>query len=297
MSTHSSPYPKMALSCSDQVALLKQRGLVVPDEQKAIETLEHISYYRLRGYYIQWYDRSTNMFTSQRSFDDIVLLHEFDSHLASLMLEVLTVIEINLRTYIAHDMAMSSSQSATPHLDLNNYKTALAGSNMLGMIARAIIESKDREVFIQHHITNYNEVVPIWAIVEVLTLGQLSKLFSNLSPRIRNMISLKRYGQSNFEYVESWLYVAANYRNVCAHRSRLYNRMFTASKPKLPSSDNVPNSSSSTLYAGLLALKHLSCNNHFCFDWFIKLGDLIRSYSSVVDVARMGFPVDWKNYL
>lgn len=35
--------------------------------------------------------------------------------------------------------------------------------------------------------------------------------------------SVKRYGQSNFEYVESWLYVAANYRNVCAHRSRFHS--------------------------------------------------------------------------
>lgn len=35
-----------------QVEILKNRGLFVDNDTEAIRTLEHINYYRLRGYYI-----------------------------------------------------------------------------------------------------------------------------------------------------------------------------------------------------------------------------------------------------
>lgn len=290
-------YPKPALSCQDQVHLLKERGLIVEDETFAVQTLQHISYYRLRGYYIQWYDKTSEKFTEQRTFRDIVRLHEFDTRLSTLLLEVLSVIEINFRTYLAHDMSMDSHWSATPHLDLSNYKSALSGSQMLGVIAKAILDSKDREVFIKHHLEHYNGVVPIWAVVEILSLGQLSRLFSNLSPKIKRTIAYSRYGQTKFDFVENWLYIATNYRNVCAHRSRLYNRLFTGSKLLASRTDQIKEYQRPTLYAGLIALKHLSCNNHFCFNWFDKLKQLIAECSDVVEIDKMGFPPFWQDHL
>jgi abortive infection bacteriophage resistance protein len=43
-------YSKPSLSISQQIALLKQRGLVFNNEQKAAHYLSNISYYRLRAY-------------------------------------------------------------------------------------------------------------------------------------------------------------------------------------------------------------------------------------------------------
>ncbi len=40
------PYEKTWLSISDQVALLKSRGLTIPDHATAEQFLEHVSYYR-----------------------------------------------------------------------------------------------------------------------------------------------------------------------------------------------------------------------------------------------------------
>ena len=52
MTTNKTPYPKQLISFTDQISLLKQRGMVFGDEAKALHLLQNISYYRLSGY---WY--------------------------------------------------------------------------------------------------------------------------------------------------------------------------------------------------------------------------------------------------
>ncbi|HET6245078.1 MAG: Abi family protein [Bacteroidetes bacterium] len=46
------PFSKPFLSYLGQVEILKNRGLIIENEQKALHVLENISYYRLSGY---WY--------------------------------------------------------------------------------------------------------------------------------------------------------------------------------------------------------------------------------------------------
>jgi abortive infection bacteriophage resistance protein len=48
--TTKKPYIKPTLSVQDQIKLLKNRGLEIPDEAKAERYLLNISYYRLSGY-------------------------------------------------------------------------------------------------------------------------------------------------------------------------------------------------------------------------------------------------------
>ena len=52
MTTNKIPYPKQLISFTDQISLLKQRGMAFGDEAKALHLLQNISYYRLSGY---WY--------------------------------------------------------------------------------------------------------------------------------------------------------------------------------------------------------------------------------------------------
>jgi len=48
---------KPAFSISDQIALLKRRGMLFKDEVKAYSLLKKISYYRLKGY---WWDMQSD---------------------------------------------------------------------------------------------------------------------------------------------------------------------------------------------------------------------------------------------
>jgi abortive infection bacteriophage resistance protein len=44
------PYSKPPLPVHDQISLLKNRGLQMTDEPRAVRYLQNISYYRLSGY-------------------------------------------------------------------------------------------------------------------------------------------------------------------------------------------------------------------------------------------------------
>lgn len=44
------PYTKPHLPVPDQLALLKQRGLIITDDAKATDALKRIGYYRLSGW-------------------------------------------------------------------------------------------------------------------------------------------------------------------------------------------------------------------------------------------------------
>ena len=67
------PYSKQLISFTDQITLLKQRGLILGDEVRALHLLQNISYYRLSGY---WYpllaDKQRHIFKPGSTFVNFV---------------------------------------------------------------------------------------------------------------------------------------------------------------------------------------------------------------------------------
>jgi abortive infection bacteriophage resistance protein len=47
-------YNKAPLSYQDQIALLENRGLQIPDKNKALAYLQEIGYYRLSAYFLPY---------------------------------------------------------------------------------------------------------------------------------------------------------------------------------------------------------------------------------------------------
>jgi len=88
----------------------------------------------------------------------------------------------------------------------------------------AIEKYGDKEIFVKHHNNIYDGKFPIWVLVELLTLGSLSRLFKNLTPEVRDEICKNNYGKINDEYIGNWLQGCTILRNICAHRGRLFNR-------------------------------------------------------------------------
>lgn len=101
------PYTKPALSFQDQLQQLKNRGLVIEDDQKAIFLLENISYYRLSGY---WYPllqepKSSHVFKSDASFNQAFELYCFDKELRKLVSSELEKIEVAIRAKMIYILA------------------------------------------------------------------------------------------------------------------------------------------------------------------------------------------------
>lgn len=102
---------KFATTIDDQIALLKQRGMMIDDEQKAKEVLLDVGYYRLGFYWFpfeQSYPRLTHRshgFVQGACFKEAVDLYYLDTEIRNLLAPYLYRIEVNLRTFLIYTVS------------------------------------------------------------------------------------------------------------------------------------------------------------------------------------------------
>jgi abortive infection bacteriophage resistance protein len=108
------PYTKPWLSVADQLKKLESRGLLVTDRADAEIFLRHINYYRFTGYCVA-FENPRHVFPAGVTFDHVKASCQFDASLRDLFNEALEIIEIDLRTVVAH--YFGNSYGAFGHTD------------------------------------------------------------------------------------------------------------------------------------------------------------------------------------
>ena len=82
------------------------------------------------------------------------------------------------------------------------------------------------EDFIAHHLLKYpNQPVPIWAVTEVLSFGKLPFLFDLMQTSDAREVA-RMFGFVHPRAFGAVLRMMVDFRNACAHGSRLFNRAF-----------------------------------------------------------------------
>jgi len=290
-------YSKPPLSITDQIFKLKQRGLKFNDEQKAAHYLSNISYYRLRAYTYPFQDNSNpnHPFIKEISFEEIIGLYIFDRRLRLLVFNAIEKIEIALRTKIIYEFSLNHGSQW--HENANMYRNNYYFNTNIN----ALYEEVDRstETFIEHYINTYSEPVypPAWMSLEVISLGLLSKLFSNLKKGAEKKKVAKEFGLPNPVILESWMHAFAGLRNICAHHSRLWNRRFTI-VPQIPYNTANPFIQNTNIYDNKLYAQ-LCCINYITRiispnSSFVSNLKALMETCDLVDSKEMGFPGDWK---
>jgi len=89
-------FEKPAKTISEQVELLREQGLSIPDQDKAAHYLTHLNYYRLSGYWISF--EESRALRPGTNFDDVLNLYVFDRALRLLILDAIERIEVSVRT-------------------------------------------------------------------------------------------------------------------------------------------------------------------------------------------------------
>ena len=103
----------------EQLIHLKNKGLIIEDEEKAKAFLSLVSYYRLSGYWFVFKKDDTGAFIDGTSFESIRRLYEFDYKLRLLISEASKSLEISLRTQFSYHLAEFDSPAALE--DPNNF--------------------------------------------------------------------------------------------------------------------------------------------------------------------------------
>lgn len=287
------PYNKPATTYAQQVTKLQSRGVSIADENAAKFYLQHINYYRLGGYWLPFEDNhGTHNFCAGTTFEAVLRLYTFDRELRLLLLDAIERIEVSARAQWAYRMGHLHG----PHSHLNQ---ALAYNPRHWVKHKDDLEKevgRSDEIFIHHLMATYSEnLPPIWAVCEVMSLGLLSRWYNNIKPmNTRNVIAgVYSLDESTFA---SWLHHLSVVRNVCAHHSKLWNREFTIlpQRPRTKPAALVPefisgsNKIYNTLVITLYLMDQISPGHH----WRARLKDLLRNHNEWLN--DMGFPTGWE---
>tara|TARA_Y100001937_G_C7135104_1_gene339516 strand:+ start:3430 stop:4353 length:924 start_codon:yes stop_codon:yes gene_type:complete len=293
-------YNKPPTSFTAQIQLMQQRGLTVPNISEAEHYLAQLNYYRLAAYCLPFeQNHATHQFVQGTTFDDILNLYVFDRELRLLVLDGIERIEVSLRTQMAYHLSHIHG-TAHPHLSPGIFLDPVSYGNAISKMAIDVRNS--REEFIKHLTTKYQErLPPIWAVVELMTMGQLSKWFSNIAARPDRQAISRVYGLDE-KVMTSFCEHLSLVRNHAAHHTRLWNRDFTKTMtlPRrgphdllnslqiLPDTDRRLRKLYNTLTMTAYLMDKICPGHH----WKQRLKSLVQTHA--IDVNKMGFPQGWE---
>ena len=290
-------YNKIALDTSDLLAMLKQRGLQISDEQEALQTLAVVSYFRLACYFRPMeIDKQTHVFRQGASLNQALELYRFDTALRDLVFSATRQIEVALRSRVNHHFSRDHTPFWFTQVDMATDGHLF--SEHLSSVDRELHRSK--EEFIKEHFERYDKpsFPPSWKTLETVSFGTLSKLYQDFYDKADKKSVAEDFGLPQHEFLISWLESLTVLRNLCAHHSRIWNRRY-ALKPQMPktlvghkwlSDFSFP---PDKIYPQLCCISYL-LNSIDAQNTFSKDFKQLWRKSPSVDAAAMGFPKDWE---
>ena len=314
-------YTKPWLSIDEQITLLGERGLSIHDQDRASTVLRENGYYRLSGYLYpfrvsgaemdatgRWKTVVHEQYRAGADLEGACDLIAFDRALRLLVLEAVERFEVAFRTCLAHVLGQVSPFA---HEDPASFSAAFCaprdGDDQRSEHVRWLDRLDERttrsdESFVAHFRERYDGRMPVWVIVELLELGQVSRLYGGLRNDLATEIA-GAFAVPTKQLMRSWL-ASVNYvRNVAAHHARLFNRKLVVA-PKRASASQVPALAHLVsgrapkrfgVYEVLAVLAHLLDAVPSNLDWQPRTAALLSAFPAVegIDVGSMGLDPAW----
>lgn len=319
-------FSKPAIDVPAQLELLKRRGLLIQNEVRAGSFLQSVSFFRLTPYMrpFQQPEDIDHRFRDGCQFRQLTRLYDFDRRLRLLTMDAIESVEIASRSVISNHMGTTHGshwytrpQMFNPAFDHQRLLTTLSikQSNATRDYLREceridrlhtddqskakLKRHRAKESYARHYSTTYAQppLMPGWAMLEELTLGDLSHLYKGLAKDLDKKAIAKRLRLAA-PLLQSWLHTLTTIRNMCAHHSRMWNRELGI-RPELPRKANFPwpehllqPGPHTRIFAALCILNHLMHRVSPHTRWDQRLYQLIREFPEV-SLKAMGFPDDW----
>lgn len=281
---------KKPRSYEEQITLLRNKNLLIKDEEFAKQILIQTGYYRLSGYYYFFYEnpKTSKKFVDGTTIEDIYNLYRFDKELRSILFDLTSLVEIQLKSKLSYHLAHSYGEECW-----KNHQVIKQDQQLY--ILEKIKKSDSKSI--KHHTEKYDGHYPIWVVLEILSFGGILNILQNLNSddkkTISNTYDFKPY------YVISWIESVYKLRNNCAHHERIVGRVF---KVKLDKSMKAQ-SSKDSLFIMILAIKKLTKGNLDCWSYYQKkLKNLLEepdfSQGRLENLTeKLGFPTNWDEIL
>lgn len=225
---------KRARNIQEQIVLLKDRGLQIKEERVAASCLEHISYYRLKGYWWNMQaDQKEHVFKAGSCFEDVIVRYNFDRELRQVLFDAIEIIEVALRANLINGMSCSCQEEGLWYLSESLFDNQdYFQKNLVGLRKEF---ARSKEVFAQDFRDKHpskcedhwesDDNPDAWLILETATLGTLSKIYKNLKHQLPQKSQIaNKMGFCSHRDLSSCLEAVAYIRNIVAHHSRIWGR-------------------------------------------------------------------------
>lgn len=220
-------YSKPAKSPLALAKHLSSKGLSLKGQQAAaVRSIQFIGYYRLLMYMRALQDPATKRFRAGTSFDDVTQLYNFDRQLRFVLMDAIERIEVAVRAVIVCEIAGDPTLGPHFYIDATHFHNTEEHLNFMRTTVSGL-----RGHQIDHYFKNYTtpSTPPAWAILESVSFGALSKLFSGLYIDHRKKVAT-RLGYDE-KIISSWMKTINQLRNDCAHHKRIWNNNAVANAP------------------------------------------------------------------
>jgi len=271
------------------------------NEPNAFQFLNNISYYRLKSY---WWDNqkdiTSHIFKPDTYFEDIIDRYNFDRHLRLILFDAIERVEISLRSKMIYHLSIA--YGPLWYLESKIFDNATIHQQVLNDLKKEFVRSQ--EIFIKDHKQRYPaKDADAWKIMEVASMGTLSKLYKNIRHQLpEKSVIANEMGLNLHSELSSWLEAITYVRNIVAHHSRLWSR----SMVKRPI-ENIINSKGAWFSSPLLPVQSkkpfliISCMIYLCNEVSpnhqikSKLLQLLNS-NPAMPIYKLGFLNNWRDH-
>lgn len=228
---------------NQQLTILRNRGMIVPTDGSPKRFLEQENYYNVINGYKDLFLRKDSQgnaiipetYLLNTHFNELKALFLFDRELRFLFLKYLLIFENSFKTVISYEFSQKYPK-ANSYLEIANYRDddPKGVLKQISILTKTIHDNVGAKGAIKHYIEEHGSV-PLWVLVNYLTIGNLSYLYSALKDSEKNAIAKyysdkyeKQYKPTSplrisSEDMESALKIFNLVRNQCAHDERLFN--------------------------------------------------------------------------
>lgn len=286
---------KNFIPLKQHVDLLINRGLFITNKSKAETYIFNIGYFRLSAYFYPLLEipKADHKFKKDATFTKAMDMYRFDRKLRSLLFSEIERIEIAIRSSIMNigcDLLKDRFWITNPMF----FKNSDAFNITLKLIKKELEKSK--EDFISHFKSEYgNGYPPAWMIVEILPLGTICHIYTNLKDnKLKKKIAI-HFGLPA-PIFSSWIIPLSGLRNMCCHHCRTWNREIpiNVKNPKKLTYPWINNSliDSRRIYFRICVIQYFlfTVSPHNTFKE--RLLRLLNEYPTISTDA-MGFPNNW----
>lgn len=293
-----------------QIEILKEKGLVINNVDKAEELLLRENYFFINGYrHIFLKSNKDRTFIKGTTFEELYALFQFDRSFRNILFKNLLIVENNLKSVLSYRLSRRYGFKEKEYLKPSNFsqdiKKVRQVNDVLNKIKRQIKLNGRQHSATLHYLSNYG-YVPLWILVKLLSFGMINELYSILKPDDKLMIA--EYYNLDVETLGIYLGLLSNYRNLCAHEDIVYDHRTQKEIPDckyhrelgIPVMNDEYVYGKNDIFAVVIMIKSMLNESDFT-DFINEVSYELCVLDGKVDVIpqskildRMGFPENWE---